>query len=127
MFIVRPQFFLPLISLLRKAALSNIETRRELIQIQRENLDVQKFDAALVDFRDKFGRNCALAQDHFEKTVKEINEAIKHLEKVRDELEATGKQLNLANNKAQELTIKQLTKGNIGMQQKFLDAGIPIE
>ena len=127
MFIVRPQFFLPLISLLRKAALSNIETRRELIQIQRENLDVQKFDAALVDFRDKFGRNCALAQDHFEKTVKEINEAIRHLEKVRDELEATGKQLNLANNKAQELTIKQLTKGNIGMQQKFLDAGIPIE
>ena len=127
MFIVRPQFFLPLISLLRKAALSNIETRRELIQIQRENLDVQKFDAALVEFRDKFGRNCALAQDHFEKTVKEINEAIKHLEKVRDELEATGKQLNLANNKAQELTIKQLTKGNIGMQQKFLDAGIPIE
>ena len=127
MFIVRPQFFLPLISLLRKAALSNIETRRELIQIQRENLDVQKFDAALVDFRDKFGRNCALAQDHFEKTVKEINEVIKHLEKVRDELEATGKQLNLANNKAQELTIKQLTKGNIGMQQKFLDAGIPIE
>ena len=127
MFIVRPQFFLPLISLLRKAALSNIETRRELIQIQRENLDVQKFDAALVEFRDKFGRNCALAQDHFEKTVKEINEAIKHLEKVRDELEATGKQLNLANNKAQELTIKQLTKGNIGMQQKFLDAGIPVE
>ena len=127
MFIVRPQFFLPLISLLRKAAFSNIETRRELIQIQRENLDVQKFDAALVEFRDKFGRNCALAQDHFEKTVKEINEAIKHLEKVRDELEATGKQLNLANNKAQELTIKQLTKGNIGMQQKFLDAGIPIE
>ena len=127
MFIVRPQFFLPLISLLRKAALSNIETRRELIQIQRENLDVQKFDAALVDFRDKFGRNCALAQDHFEKTIREINEAIRHLEKVRDELEATGKQLNLANNKAQELTIKQLTKGNIGMQQKFLDAGIPIE
>lgn len=127
MFIVRPQFFLPLISLLRKAALSNIETRRELIQIRRENLDVQKFDAALVDFRDRFGRNCALAQDHFEKTIKEINEAIRHLEKVRDELEATGKQLNLANNKAQELTIKQLTKGNIGMQQKFLDAGIPIE
>lgn len=127
MFIVRPQFFLPLISLLRKAALSNIETRRELIQIRRENLDVQKFDAALVDFRDKFGRNCALAQDHFEKTIREINEAIRHLEKVRDELEATGKQLNLANNKAQELTIKQLTKGNIGMQQKFLDAGIPIE
>ena len=119
MFIVRPQFFLPLISLLRKAALSNIETRRELIQIRRENLDVQKFDAALVDFRDKFGRNCALAQDHFEKTIREINEAIRHLEKVRDELEATGKQLNLANNKAQELTVRKLTRNNPTMAAKF--------
>ena len=127
MFIVRPQFFLPIISLLRKAALDNIETRRELTRIQRENLDVQKFDAALDEFRDRFGRNCALAQDHFDKTIREIGEAIKHLEKVRDELEGTRKQLNLANNKAQELTIKQLTKGNIGMQQKFLDAGISIE
>ncbi len=127
MFIVRPQFFLPIISLLRKAALDSISTRRELTRIQRENLDVRKFDAALNEFRDKFGRNCSLAQDHFEKTIKEINEAIKHLEKVRDELEGTRKQLNLANNKAQELTIKQLTRGNIGMQQKFLDAGIPIE
>ncbi len=127
MFVVRPQFFLPIISLLRKAAADNLSTRRELARIQRENLDVQKFDAALNEFRDKFGRNCSLAQDHFEKTIKEINEAIKHLEKVRDELEGTQKQLNLANNKAQELTIKQLTKGNIGMQQKFLDAGIRIE
>ena len=127
MFVVRPQFFLPIISLLRKAAVDNLATRRELARIQRENLDVQKFDAALNEFRDKFGRNCTLAQDHFEKTIKEINEAIKHLEKVRDELEGTRKQLNLANNKAQELTIKQLTKGNIGMQQKFLDAGIQIE
>ena len=127
MFIVRPQFFMTLIRVLHKAALANVETRRELMLIQRENLDVQKFDEALIDFRDKFGKNCAHAQDHFVKTIKEINEAIKHLEKVRDELEATGKQLTLANNKAQDLTIKRLTKGNIGMQQKFLDAGIPIE
>ena len=91
MFVVRPQFFLPIISLLRKAAVDNLSTRRELARIQRENLDVQKFDAALNEFRDKFGRNCTLAQDHFEKTIKEINEAIKHLEKVRDELEGTRK------------------------------------
>lgn len=126
MFIIRPQFFIPLIKVLRKAALANIEARRELMLVQRENLDVQKFDAALVEFRDKFGRNCELAQGHFDKTIKEITEAIKHLTKVKEELEATGKQLNLANNKAQELTIKKLTKGNIGMQQKFLDAGIEI-
>lgn len=126
MFIIRPQFFIPLIRILRKAALANIDARRELMVVQRENLDIQKFDAALVEFRDKFGRNCELAQGHFDKTIKEITEAIKHLEKVREELEATGKQLNLANSKAQELTIKKLTKGNIGMQQKFLDAGISI-
>lgn len=127
MFIIRPQFFLTVIRVLRKAALASIDARRELMLVRRENLDVQKFDETLIEFRDKFGKNCAYAQDHFEKTIKEINEAIRHLEKVRDELEATGKQLNLANTKAQELTIKKLTKGNIGMQQKFLDAGIPIE
>ena len=126
MFIVRPQFFLPLISLLRKAALSNIETKRELMVVQRENLDVQKFDRALHEFQDKFGKNYRMAQGHFNKTIDEINDAIHHLEKVRDELEATGKQLRLANDKAQDLSIRKLTKGNIGMQQKFLDAGISI-
>ena len=103
MFVVRPQFFLPIISLLRKAAVDNLATRRELARIQRENLD--PIETAL----------------SFQRLIDEC------LEKVRDELEGTRKQLNLANNKAQELTIKQLTKGNIGMQQKFLDAGIQIE
>ena len=127
MIIIRPQFFLPLISILRRAALANIQTRRELVQIQRENLDVQKFDEALIEFKDKFGWNCDQAQKHFQKTIKEINDAIKHLENVRDELEATGRQLGQANNKLQDLNIRRLTKGNQGMQQKFLDAGIEIE
>ena len=126
MFIVRPQFFLPLISLLRKAALNNIETRRELVRIRRENLDVQKFDADLAEFKSKFGRNCAQAKGHFEKTIKEIDESIRHLQKVRDELEGTWKQLSQADRKLQDLTIKKLTKGNIGMQQKFLEAGVEI-
>ena len=126
MFIIRPQFFLPLISLLRRTALSNVATLRELATIQRQNLDVQKFDATLAEFKDQFGKNCDHAQKHFANTIKEITETIKHLEKVKAELEATGKQLNLANNKAQDLTIKKLTKGNIGMQQKFLDAGVEV-
>lgn len=126
MIIIRPQFFLPLISILRRAALASLEARRELRLIQRENLDVQKFDETLIEIKDKFGWNCDQAQKHFQKTIKEINEAIKHLETVRDELEATGKQMGQANNKLQDLTIKKLTKGNIGMQQKFLDAGIEI-
>ena len=127
MFIVRPQFFLTMIRVLRKAALASIEARRELMLIRRENLDIQKFDEKLFEIRDQFGKKCAYAQDHFDKAIKEINATIKHLENVRDELEMTGKQLSQADTKLQDLTIKKLTKGNIGMQQKFLDAGIPIE
>ena len=127
MFIVRPQFFLTMIRVLHKAALANVETRKALVQIQRENLDVQKFDEALVEFKDKFGWNCDQAQKHFKKTLGEINVVIDHLIKVRDELEATGKQLGQANSKLQDLSIKKLTKGNYGMQQKFLDAGIQID
>ncbi len=127
MFIVRPQFFLTMIRVLRKAALASIEARRELMLIRRENLDIEKFDEKLFEIRDQFGKKCAYAQDHFDKAIREINATIKHLENVRDELEMTGKQLSQANTKLQDLTIKKLTKGNIGMQQKFLDAGIPIE
>lgn len=127
MFIIRPQFFIPLIKILRKAALANMDARRELMVVQRENLDVQKFDATLADFKEQFGKNCGLAQKHFDNTIKEINEVIKHLEKVRGELELTGKQMGFANNKLQDLTIKNLTKGNIGMQQKFIDGGVSID
>ncbi len=127
MFIVRPQFFLTMIRVLHKAALASMDARRELTLIQRENLDVQKFVETLHESRDLFSKNFGYAQTHFDKAIKEINATIKHLENVRDELEATGKQLGNANNKLQDLTIKKLTKGNIGMQQKFLDAGIAIE
>lgn len=127
MFIVRPQFFLTMIRVLHKAALASMDARRELTMIQRENLDVQKFVETLHESRDLFSKNYGYAQTHFDKAIKEINATIKHLENVRDELEATGRQLGNANNKLQELTIKKLTKGNIGMQQKFLDAGIAIE
>ena len=127
MFIVRPQFFLTMIRVLHKAALASMDARRELTLIQRENLDVQKFVETLHESRDLFSKNFGYAQTHFDKAIKEINATIKHLENVRDELESTGKQLGNANNKLQDLTIKKLTKGNIGMQQKFLDAGIAIE
>ena len=127
MYIVRPQFFLPLISLLRNAALSNTQVRRELETVRRQNLDVEQFDQALLEFRDKFGKNYQIAQSHFEKAITEIDETIKHLERVKESLTKSGNQLRLANDKAQDLTIKKLTKGNPTMRDKFEEAGISID
>ena len=127
MYIVRPQFFLPLISLLRNAALSNTQVRRELETVRRQSLDVQQFDQALLEFRDKFGKNYQIAQSHFDKAISEIDETIKHLEKVKESLTKSGNQLRLANDKAQDLTIKKLTKGNPTMRDKFEEAGISID
>lgn len=127
MFIIRPQFFLPLIALLRNAAMSGIESRRELELARRQSLDVRQFDQALFDFRDKFGKNYQIAQGHFDKAIGEIDETIKHLEKVKDYLTRSGNQLRLANDKAQDLTIKKLTKDNPTMRAKFEEAGISID
>ena len=127
MFIIRPQFFLPLIALLRNAAMSGIESRRELELARRQSLDVRQFDQALFDFRDKFGKNYQVAQGHFDKAINEIDETIKHLEKVKDYLTRSGNQLRLANDKAQDLTIKKLTKDNPTMRAKFEEAGISID
>lgn len=124
MYIVRPQFFIPLISLLRNAALANLQTRRELAMVRQQNLDVQQFEAALVDFRDKFGRNYELASKHFSSAIDEIDQTIKHLEKVKDYLTKSENQYRLANDKAQDLSIRKLTKGNPTMQEKFRQAGI---
>ena len=124
MYIVRPQFFIPLISLLRNAALANMQTRRELMLVKQQNLDVQQFEAALVDFRDKFGRNYELASKHFSSAIDEIDQTIKHLEKVKDYLTKSENQYRLANDKAQDLSIRKLTKGNPTMQEKFRQAGI---
>ena len=127
MYIVRPQFFIPLISLLRNAALSNLQTRRELVLARQQNLDVQQFEQALFDFKDKFGRNYELASSHFTKAIDEIDQTIKHLEKVKDYLTKSENQYRLANDKAQDLSIKKLTKGNPTMLEKFRQAGIDAE
>ena len=127
MFIIRPQFFLPLIALLRNAAMNGVEARRELELARRQSLDVRQFDQALFDFRDKFGKNYQIAQGHFDKAISEIDETIKHLEKVKDSLTRSGNQLRLANDKAQDLTIKKLTKDNPTMRAKFEEAGISVD
>ena len=127
MYIVRPQFFIPLISLLRNAALSGLQTKRELMMARQQNLDVQQFEKALFEFKDKFGRNYELASAHFSKAIDEIDQTIRHLEKVKDYLTKSENQYRLANDKAQDLSIKKLTKGNPTMQEKFEQAGINAE
>ena len=126
MYIVRPQFFIPLISLLRSAALSSVQTRRELAIAQQQNLDVQLFEQAMREFKDKFGRNYQLASQHFANAIEEIDNTIKHLNKVKDYLTKSENQLRLANDKAKDLTIKRLTKDNPTMREKFEEAGISI-
>ena len=124
MYIVRPQFFIPLISLLRNAALSGMQTKRELMAARQQNLDVQQFEKALAEFKDKFGKNYELASRHFSTAIDEIDQTIRHLEKVKDYLTKSENQYRLANDKAQDLSIKKLTRDNPTMREKFEDAGI---
>ena len=124
MYVIRPQFFIPLISLLTKSAQSSITYKQQILELRNRNIDVENFFNGLNEFKDKFSRNCRLAEDHFGKAIKEIDATIARLTKVREELVGTSNNLRLAENKADDLTIKRLTKGNKTMQDAFLEAGI---
>lgn len=127
MYVIRPQFFLPLISLLRNAAQGSIRYRQQLAIMRQQNEDVEDFTRQLNDFKSKFSKNYQDATNRFNDAIKEIDETIKHLQKVRDALLLSGKHLSTANSKVEELTIKRLTKGNETMKEKFEAAGIEIE
>ena len=124
MYVIRPQFFIPLISLLTKSAQSSITYRQQIVELKNRNIDVENFFNGLNEFKDKFSRNCRLAEDHFGKAIKEIDATIARLTKVREELVGTSNNLRLAESKADDLTIKRLTKGNKTMQDAFIEAGI---
>ena len=126
MYIIRPQFFIQLISLLRNAALSNLKTRRELLIARQQNVDVQNFESALLDFKGKFDKNVRLAGENFDEAIKRIDESIKQMEKVKDALLNTQRNLRLANDKAQDLSIKKLTKDSPSVREKFVEAGAEI-
>lgn len=119
MFVIRPQFMMTLISLLRNAAINSIEYKRQLEEARRENIDVTNFEDNLYAFKEKFEKNVGDAKTHFDKVILEIERTIDHLNKVKEELLGTGRQLRLANDKAQDLTIKKLTRGNPTMKEKF--------
>jgi hypothetical protein len=126
MYVVRPQFFVPLITLLRNAALNSLKYKSELAHVRSQNVDITKFETQLDEFKTAFGRNWRLASEGFEEAVKRIDEAIKDLEKTKEALHKSANNLRLANDKADDLTIKKLTRGNPTMAAKFAELQGPV-
>ena len=121
MYVVRPQFFIPIITLLRNAAMNSLHYKNELALVKAQNVDITNFESQLDDFKAAFGRNWRLASDGFEEAVKRIDEAIKDLEKTKEALHKSANNLRLANDKAEDLTVKRLTRGNPTMATKFAE------
>lgn len=119
MYVVRPQCFIPIITLLRNAAMNAMEYKQELAVVRNQNIDISNFEENLMNFKNDFSRNYEIAHSHFDKAVDEIDKTIQHLEKVKKELLGSDNQLRIANNKVDEVSIKKLTKGNTTMQEKF--------
>lgn len=122
MYVIRPQFFIPMITLLRNAAESAHSWRRELAEVRQQNIDITHFEDALEDFKDKFGKNYETASRKFNDAITEIDKAIARLQKVKENLTSSENQLRLANKKADELTIRKLTWKNPTMREKFNEA-----
>lgn len=122
MYVVRPQFIVPLITLLVQAAKKSIEYQRQLVIAKSQSIDVTNFENVLLDFKDKFGRNYRLASEKFRKAIEEIDKSIDHLQKIKDALLGSANNLRLANDKVEDLTIKKLTRGNPTMKSKFDEA-----
>ncbi|HCT5130793.1 TPA: DUF2130 domain-containing protein [Aeromonas hydrophila] len=121
MYVVRPQFFIPIITLLRNASMKSLQYKSELALVKAQNIDITNFETQLDDFKTTFGRNWRLASEGFEEAVKRIDEAIKDLEKTKEALHKSANNLRLANNKAEDLTVKRLTRGNPTMAAKFAE------
>ena len=119
MYVVRPQFFIPIITLLRNAALKSIAIRNELALIKSQNIDIENFEESLQDFQGKFGRNYDLATKQFMEAIKRIDKSIEELQKTKEQLLKSGNNYRLANDKLQDLSIKKLTRGNPTMKAKF--------
>lgn len=119
MYVIRPQFFIPIITLLRSSALHTVEYRRQLAEIRSQNIDISNFEAEMNDFKSRFGRNYDIASRKFKTAIEEIDKTISHLQKTKDALLSSEDNLRLANNKAQELSVKRLTKNNPTMQAMF--------
>ena len=121
MYIVRPQFFIPIITLLRNAAMNSMRYKTELALVKAQSVDITNFENELETFKSAFARNFDLASQRFQKAIDEIDKSIDHLQKTKEALLSTDRNLRLANDKAQDVTIKKLTKGNPTMAAKFAE------
>ena len=119
MYVIRPQFFIPIISILRNAALSALQYKTELAEVRNQNIDITNFENSMEDFKTKFARNHDLASRKFQTAIDEIDKTIDHLQKTKEALLGSERNLRLANDKAQDLTIKKLTRKNPTMKAKF--------
>lgn len=119
MYVIRPQFFIPLITLIRNLANKSLEYRKELETIKNQNIDITHFEENINTFKEGFGRNYRLAAERFQKAIEEIDKTIDHLQKTKEHLLKTNDNLRLANNKAEDLTIKKLTHNNPTMSKMF--------
>ena len=121
MYIVRPQFFLPIITLLRNAAMNSLKYKSELALVRAQNIDITTFETELDTFKTAFGKNYDVASKRFQTAIDEIDKSIDHLQKTKEALLGTDRNLRLANDKAQDVTIKKLTRGNPTMAAKFAE------
>ena len=123
MYVIRPQFFVPMITMLRNAAANSVGVMRELERIRSEQVDVVRFESDLDDFKQKFGRNCDLAGRHFEDAIDEIDKIIARLQKTRDSLALSFKNVRIAGDRAGGLSIKKLVRDNLTVERMFEKAG----
>lgn len=121
MYVVRPQFFLPIITLLRNAAMNSLQYKSELALVREQNIDITTFETELDTFKSAFAKNYDLASKRFQAAIDEIDKSIDHLQKTKEALLGTDRNLRLANDKAQDVTIKRLTRGNPTMAAKFAE------
>ncbi len=121
MYVIRPQFFIPMITLLRNAALNSLKYKQELAVIRNQNIDITHFEENMENFKTAFARNYEIASKKFSTAIEEIDKTIAHLQKTKEALLSSENNLRLANNKAEDLSIKRLTRGNPTMAAKFAD------
>ena len=119
MYVIRPQFFIPIITLLRNAAMNSLQYKQELALVREQNIDITNFEEDLNTFKEGFARNYDLASRKFKTAIEEIDKTITHLQKTKDALLSSENNLRLANNKAEDLTVKKLVRNNPTMREKF--------
>ena len=126
MYVIRPQSFISIINILRNSASKTVDAKRELIEMQNQNIDIAHFEENMNNFKDAFSRNFKLASDKFDNAIDEIDKTMQHLQKIKDSLLGSKNQLRLANDKAEDLSIKKLTDGSPSIAKKFEEIGVEV-